>query len=267
MNPSLTWHRGKLLCNVRTVNYTMTGRQYHVRDPDGIARTENFLGWLSQDGSLRDWRKVEDLDPSPRDTRTTIAGYEDIRLVSLEGRLYGSATVCDRNSDRRLMARLTFSEEGDVEEAKVLHARQPHEKNWMPFIHEGEIKWVYALDPTVVMTERPNEAYVGKSPFELQHLRGGAVAPFDQGFLAVTHENIDANEGRIYLHRFVLLDRDMKVTRVTRSFVFQHYGIEFGCGLALDGDQIVVSYGLKDNEAWLAKIPVSELHNMPWMDP
>lgn len=262
MNPSICLHDGMLWCVVRTVNYEITGRNYTIDDDDGVVRTENYLGRLSQSGEFIEPRLMGDLDLSPR-TPSGILGYEDIRLVSINGKLTGSATVCDRDPDsRRLIARLHLDDNGNITRADVQPSNQEHEKNWMPLSVDGEFVWIYSIDPTAILP-----GPLQSCPFALEHLRGGAAIEFEDGYLCVTHEVIETDEGRIYLHRFVHLDDEFNVTAVSPAWIFAHYGIEFCCGLVHDGDVLLLSYGIDDKEAWIARVDVKEVKNMRWITP
>lgn len=262
MNPSICWHDGDIWCVIRTINYTLSGRNYTIHDKDGIVRTENYLGILTPDIRLGDAAAMRDLDPSPRQ-KSRIVGYEDVRLVSVAGEfgpvLCASATVCDRAPDRRLIARLDLNDDGDVTHAEVQPTNQLHEKNWMPLSVDGEFTYIYSLDPTAILP-----GPLSPCPFALEHLRGGAAIPFKGGYLCVVHETIEADEGRIYLHRFVKLDVGFNVTAVSPAWVFAHHGIEFCAGLIEDDGQLVLSYGLGDKEAWITTVKISEVEAMRW---
>jgi tetratricopeptide (TPR) repeat protein len=265
LNPSICRHLGEIWCVVRTINYSLNGRAYTVHDPHGVVRTENYLGRLKPDGVFVEPTLMRDLDPSPRQP-SQIIGYEDVRLVSIKGRsgdvLAGSATVCDRDPNRRMIARLYLDAKGDVKRADVQPSNQLHEKNWMPLAVDGKFTYIYSLDPTAILPG-PLRA----CPFALDHLRGGAAMPFGDGYLCVTHEVIDEPERRIYLHRFVRLDRGWNVTAVSPSWVFDRYGIEFCAGVVQDKGQIVLSYGVDDREAWIARVDVEEVEAMRWIKP
>lgn len=266
MNPSVCRHNGELWCVVRAVNYSMSGRKYSIDDPDRIVRTENYLGRLGPSGELIDPKRMRDLDPSPRQD-SKIVGYEDIRLVSLKGpegpMLAGSCTVCDRDAARRMIAKLDLDRDGNVTHAHVQESRQTHEKNWMPVVVGGDIRFIYSLDPTVVIPGDARRA----CPLALDHARGGAAIAFEGGYLCVVHETIEAVETRIYLHRFVKLDAEFNVAAVSPSWIFQVYGIEFCAGLVEDGPDLVLTYGIKDCEAWFARIDKKELSTMTWVTP
>lgn len=253
MNPSICVHEGKLWCVVRTVNYWVKGRKYGVNDPDGITRTENYLGRFRRDGRLTRMHKMRDLDRSPRQP-SKVVGYEDVRLASVDGQLFGSATVHDRGGVQVAALRI---ESGNVVRAMVQRTERV-EKNWMPFERNGKAAWIYSLDSTVVLPAGTKR----KCPFAIEHLRGGAVTEFDRGYLAVTHEVVDEVDGRIYLHRFVRLNAKLVVTAVSPAFIFAHYGIEFAAGLIVDGGKVVVSFGIEDKEAWIMRVDAKEIEAM-----
>jgi tetratricopeptide (TPR) repeat protein len=261
MNPSICQHRGELWCVIRAVNYSMDGRHYVVHDPNRIVRTENYLGRLGLDGTFIDPRPMRDLDRSPR-IQSQVVGYEDVRLVSVGDALAGSATVCDRDNQGPRIARLHLNTRGDIKRADVQPSNQRYEKNWMPLSVDGAFTWIYSLDPTAILPG-PLRA----CPLALDHLRGGAAIAFKGGYLCVAHETIDEPEGRIYLHRFVKLDKKFHVTAVSPSWVFAHHGIEFCAGLARSGSRLVLSYGVKDREAWIMQVDVKEVEAMKWITP
>lgn len=262
-NPSICMHEGALWCVVRTVNYSMDGRHYVVHDPNRIVRTENYLGRLRLDGEFVEPQHMRDLDCSPR-TSSQVIGYEDVRLVSVKGKLTGSATVCDRSDQGPRIVRLHLSASGDVKRSDVQPSNQRCEKNWMPLSVDGELAWIYSLDPTAVLSKK---GPLRRCPLALDHLRGGAATRFGAGYLCVAHETIDEPDGRIYLHRFIRLDKKFNVTAVSPAWVFESHGIEFCAGIVRTKKQLVMSYGVKDREAWIMKVDVSEVENMKWITP
>jgi len=261
MNPGICMHRGELWCVVRTINCTLTGRKYTVFDPNGVFRTENYLGRLLPDGVLVDARRMQDLAPPLKDQATKCVGYEDVRLVSLAGKLTGSATVRIGKDSCRIV-RMHLNDQGDVERADVQPSNQIHEKNWMPLAVDGKFTWIYSLDPTAILP-----GPLRKPALALDHLRGGAAISFDGGYLCVTHEPIDLPDCRIYLHRFVRMDSRFNVTAVSPAWVFAHHGIEFCTGLVEQATHLVLSYGIEDREAWFMRVDAEEIRAMEWITP
>ena len=265
MNPSIARHDDAICCVVRTVNYLIVGGRYVIDDPDGVVRTENYLGTLQSDGQLVGAVRIRDLDPSPK-LPAHVVGYEDVRLVSVVERgvatLAGSATVCDHDPERRpLVARLHF-EGTDVRRADVQPSNQVCEKNWMPIAVGGEFAWIYSVDPTAILS-----GPLRSCPMALDHLRGGAAPAWGEGNLCVMHEVVTTPTGRVYLHRFVRLDNRFVVTAVSVAWVFDHHGIEFCAGIVRDGDELVLSYGVEDKEARVMRVRVEEVEGMKWITP
>ncbi|MDR3476093.1 MAG: hypothetical protein P4M09_30985 [Devosia sp.] len=96
----------------------------------------------------------------------------------------------------------------------------------------------------------------------LDQLHGGSQAiPFDDGWLALTHEVSLIEESRVYLHRFVRYDGQMQLTQFSEAFMLNGRGVEFAAGLAWhqDGERLIVSYGVKDSEAWLATVSTTDV--------
>ena len=81
------------------------------------------------------------------------------------------------------------------------------------------------------------------------------------GWLLLTHEVVLINERRNYLHRFVWLDAGDQVRQLTEPFVFLARGIEFAAGLAWheDGERLIVSFGARDSEAWIATVSSADV--------
>ena len=120
-----------------------------------------------------------------------------------------------------------------------------------------------ACEPATERAEpRPLGAFRGSAgPVDLPGAFGG-------GRLVLVHEM--AFHGiRYYLHRFLALDEDWRITRASRPFLFQHRGIEFACGacVAHGEKDLLVSFGIEDREAWICRVPlrsiVSSLRPLP----
>lgn len=275
LNPSTCMHKGELWICLRTVNYEIKNGQYVTIDPDGMVRTVNLLGklgWVDGKPHMRGLRRMVDRDPGPRQP-TRVLGYEDVRLFSVEGKLWGSATVRDRDNDRCQIALLDIDAKGDVAAAEVQAAQTAAtEKNWMPIIGDS-IRWMYSVHPSIVR-RRDGHMTSQHCGLALDHVRGGsALVPFDDGYLCVTHETIHVDGWgcrRIYLHRFVRFDSDLRVVAVTPTWTFEpkNYGIEFCCSMSLhpsDKGKLVICYGVEDREAKIAVVPERGVAKMNWI--
>ncbi len=283
-NPSIYFDGDRLRCVVRTVNYKIVNGSY-VTPPEDVVRDEgSWKGWqiirtrnflLDLDADFKTTRVVEIVDKTG-DARTSypIHGFEDARLFAWKGTWWATATVCNFTEDgRREIALLQIDDDGAVVRAEPLrgpwsvHAQ----KNWMPFVdtENDRVKFIYAtsLNGDVGSTTifdlveaddpeaRPRYSIQPPpgSTFDHGRLRGGSQAVrVDGGWLFAVHDvTFPGDSGRMYLHRFVLIDDKLELVSMTDPFYFERLGIEFCAGLARVGDKIVASYAVNDGSARL----------------
>lgn len=298
LNPSIAAnHDGKgLTMIVRSVNYAVTSHlRYTANDADGIFRTANYLVALTPALELGEIQPIDDSAVRPEPPPFPVSGFEDCRLFRHDGAWWVSATVRDHNPQGicqtalfRLDGATPLPAGGGWARGGVaptdLHllndARDGrHEKNWMP-VAAGEqaeaIRFVYSCHPTVIVrydeelgTVVPEIIQPG--PPVAREFSGGTQAiEIDGGHLCLIHEAANfEDKSRVYTHRWVWFDADWRLARFSSPFLLQERGIEFAAGLAQQGDDLIVSYGLWDREAWLATVPLSDVLSRlaPPLDP
>jgi hypothetical protein len=149
-----------------------------------------------------------------------------------------------------------------------------HEKNWMPIL--GQRKWLYSCHMNgKVATATPED---GRWAIELwadappiaRGFRGGSqlVDVGDGLHLALVHEVAHDKDGRrTYEHRFVAFDSsDWSISAISPAFAFRETrAIEFAAGLAHRVGQLVASFGVRDCEAWLVEMRLSDV--LPLLEP
>lgn len=281
MNPSIAVWRDRLWLCVRRVNYAFGDGSYYTITPSGdLAEKDENHRYLSQieitklDSDLQPihWRKVVPVPNLPfPDVRNS--GLEDMRLNPRADGLWFSATCCETRRDgvgKMLVGRFTEEATDDRAPVKWRVASRPGkagqwEKNWMPFI--GRDRFLYSVDPTVVVDRQGKDVCTTTPAMALDHLRGGTqLIPFTSGMLSgwlgITHESTAIGDNRHYLHRFLLLDDDGAVQRVSPAFRFgSGERIEFAAGLCQlpRSGKLVITYGVMDREAWLATVDTTEI--------
>jgi hypothetical protein len=106
-------------------------------------------------------------------------------------------------------------------------------------------------------------------PFDL---RGGSqVVKVDGNYVCITHEvDFWHHEGvwkdAFYYHRFVIWDEDWNLVKVSKQFQYMGTRIEFTCGLAVDGDDLLISFGYQDNAAYILRWPKHLMDKLEWED-
>jgi hypothetical protein len=279
-NPSIAAGPDGLRVIVRSSNYRVSPQlRYTVLNADGIFRTTNYLVDLAPDLQILTVETIDDhalqLEPSP----FPVSGFEDARLFRHSDGWWFSATVRDRQPLGICQIALVKLEGAQPQDMHLLtDADDHHQKNWMPAPEHNDnlLRFVYRCDPTVILCFHDVEKRVAPEvshpgPVIARHFSGGSQAiPIDDGRLALVHEGVDFEDGgRVYTHRWIWFDLAWHLTRVSSPFVFHDRDVEFAAGLACRGDDLLISYGIRDREAWLATVPLAEVLPLlaPPLDP
>jgi predicted GH43/DUF377 family glycosyl hydrolase/tetratricopeptide (TPR) repeat protein len=263
-NPSIAADDDGFRMIVRTANYAIERGVLHA---EGVLHNINYMLSLDSDLGARTVEAIVDRSSGLRRYQSNIQGYEDCRLVKVGDAWYATATVCDLNPvDRREIALLRF-EGTEIAEVLPLIGPHPerHEKNWMPFVADGELLVLYRCGPTIVLRCDPRSGLLERvaesdAPAFAEGLRGGsqgvAVAG---GHLFVVHEVDRAGAVLRYLHRFVMLDERLVLSAVSPPFTFTSDRVEFCAGMARRDHELVLSFGVSDAAAGLAVVSLDEV--------
>jgi len=286
MNPSIFNDNGKLILNLRHVQYTL----YHTRgkfenrygplaylnpENDITLTTTNYFCSLDDNLSITSFNRI---NTSKHDITPIweFVGLEDARLVRWDNKLY----ICGVRRDTKINGegRMELSEikilDNKVTEISRFRISAPInddtsycEKNWMPIldIPYHFVKWT---NPTEVVKVDPikktcTQVFLSTDYSSKRDIRGGSqVITIGDYRVAITHEvdlwqNKNNNKEATYRHRIVTWDKDWNVVNVSDEFDFMTGYIEFCCGLAIKGDNVLVSFGYEDNAAYLLKIPLN----------
>lgn len=280
MNPSIhkTENGYKLIC--RSVNYTQTGaKHFHTNDPQGIFRTRNFL--VHYDRSFRKIAQHEIIEDLPRERHRDyiLQGLEDCRIIDIDGVSWFSCSTFDTNPTGAIQVTLCEMKEESYEKPVKVETFLPlkgpdpnrHEKNWLPFLHQEELCFVYSSEPFIIY--KPNFETGDMIPvLERSHNHDfsrfrGSAAPisFDGGYLMLIHEVVQMPDfTRCYLHRFVYLDSSFTTQKVSKPFTFKHVGVEYCLSMTWshDGEELIMPIGIEDHEAYLAFVSLKDVRDL-----
>jgi glycosyltransferase involved in cell wall biosynthesis len=277
MNPSVEECNGVLRVNIRCVNYRMDAQGRYMIGPkecnDAAIDTRNFVCRLTDDMRVFDPKEV--LWHREKPAWDMVTGLEDIRLYRSRGLLWFSACV------RELSARgvcqqvrgILMEDGGDPKYMlvapnwTVMSDESTYEKNWMPMPHDGAQDFIYRLDTI----RNPDTGDTQKFPVTIcpDNISGSSqLVPFRGGWLAVVHEAVHGSDGlRRYWHRLAYFDKHGPIRRLSKPFHFFGRQIEFCAGLAYhpaDKNLMVLSFGVKDAEAFVATASSEELAAFLW---
>jgi FkbM family methyltransferase len=298
MNPSIYQDGDRLLVNIRHVNYTLYHSenkkfqhrygplQYLHPENDRHLRTWNYVAQLDHNLGVR---FVHQVDTSELDVEPIweFVGLEDARLFRWHNKLYLSGVRRDTTTNgqgRMELSEISFDPKGAREISRVrIPAPVPDvsycEKNWMPILDQPfhYVKWsnpteVVRYDPETHVTHTVHLDTENQIP-NLPDFRGSShVIPYGVNhYLAVIHEvNLFKSEAgekdAVYRHRFVVWDKNWNMVRYTDSFSFMGADIEFCCGAAFVGDNLLLSFGYQDNCAFILRMPITMLDDFLRMD-
>jgi hypothetical protein len=145
----------------------------------------------------------------------------------------------------------------------------------MPRVIGDELQFIYKCDPTRVLDDGMRTLVETTPAIAAAEFKGGSQAiPFDAcpwhgtrgGWLVLIHEVREriSDGWRDYRRRFVWFDEASVLRGVSRPFYFSKPGIEFAVGLAWhpDGKRLLISYGVRDSEAWIATVDAGEVRQV-----
>jgi predicted GH43/DUF377 family glycosyl hydrolase len=280
MNPSIIKTETGYLLILRSVNYTQEGAKvFKTIDLTGVFRTKNFLISYDHNFQLLSQHEIVENLTRERIRAFNVEGIEDCRLFDFNGRPWFSCTTFDTNPHSNLQISLCELAESGVDKTiqveKLIPLKGPDltrcEKNWLPFMKDGVVHLVYSSDPFVIY--RPNlqtgeceTVLHSEQTLDFSRFRGSAAPiAFDDGYLMLVHEVAFLHDYfRCYLHRFVYLDKNFVVQKLSTPFTFLHQGVEFCISMTMDhsGKELILPIGFEDREAFLCFIELDSVRSL-----
>ena len=284
-NPSIYNDNGKILVNLRNINYTLYHSEKkkfeHQWGPLVYIHPENDL-------RLRTWNIVCELDESMRIKRNNkidtskhpdkelwvFVGLVDVRIFRWEGKLYTCGVRRDLDTigtGRMELCEIEITDSG-VTELSQYRMPAPGDdteycnKNWMPILDMPYhfVKWTNGTNIVRYDIEtNTTESVIQKEWKDLGciDLRGGSqIIPFGDYRICLAHETFlyQSPAGRKdgdYKHRFIVWDKDWNIVNVSKRFSFMNAEIEFAVGMCEYKNDYLITFGFQDNAAYLLRVP------------
>jgi len=288
-NPSIFVDGDKIYCSFRSSTYSLyysenkkfaIGNQYldYIKpDNSDFIKTTNYICELTDELNVRKCSLVQ-TDKFDQDPLWKYSGLEDPRLVKWDNKFQLIGVRRDDNDRGQGRIEVSELEMGDqvvvVNRTKLptpFNIDSYCEKNWMPILDEPNrlVKW---SNPTEVVGWNPETNVVWQELYREQDdsipqiFRGGSqVINFNDKFLTIVHEvehtEIDNKFTMSYKQRFVEWDQEWNIFRVSNPFRMLGGGIEFVSGMAVHGEDILISFGFQDCMAFILRVPSSVIEN------
>ena len=291
-NPSIINYNGKILVNLRVLNYILyhseTNLNEHPYGPmlylhpesDQTLTTYNIFCELDDDLSIEAYSQIDtsDLDVEPL---WEFIGLEDGRIVSWDDKLFlcGVRRDTTTNGVGRMELSELFAEANTIKEVSRVRIPAPPpdesycEKNWMPIVDKPYhfVKWtnpteVVKFDPETKTTET---IILGEyQDLDSFDLRGASqVLRMGDHYIALLHEThlyrseADRKDGTYY-HRFILWDENFKIVKLSERFNFLGAKVEFSCGMCKKHEDFLITFGFQDNASFLLKVKQNFIMDM-----
>ncbi len=276
LNPSIALVGDQLKCIIRTVNYTMDADgRYLIKKIGEVANSENpidtrnFMCDLHPDHfCLQDALEIIWTRPAP--LFDLVTGLEDMRLSFDGHRMTFNACVRECNVEgwcEQFTGDIRWSPVANRwfvdEERRIPKEPRQNEKNWMPWHEYTGLEYVYRLG--TIVDNRGNIFHETKPELHTDSISGGSqVIRFAGAHLAVVHEARYHGGKRYYWHRFALMDDLGRLSKLSMPFYLHEKQIEFVSGLCWhpDSKRLLISYGVRDEEAWVAEMDWHEVMEM-----
>jgi hypothetical protein len=297
MNPSIfVDDDGDIMVNLRHVNYTLYHSEYNQMftsqwgplaylhpEKDMRLVTTNYLMRLNKDLSIKNFTLIDtsklDVDPM-----WEFVGLEDARLVKWDGDYYISGVRRDTTTTgvgRMELSKIELNKKSwKAKEISRLRIPAPGEdnsyceKNWMPILDMPYhyIKW---SSPTELVKTYPDlparceQVSITKGINPSSDLRGGTqLIKWKDHYIAITHEvnlynNYLGQKDGVYRHRLCVWNNDFKLIGLSpEAFAFLDAKIEFATGAAIQGKDLLISFGFQDNVAFVLRSPEKVIDEM-----
>ena len=290
MNPSIWIKDGIGYINIRAVNYNLFNSRYreYTQNDQPIAyvckaasalKTENYFGIINLDTlEIEQVSKVKML--SLHQPCWDFEGLEDARVIYWDENLYLCGVrrdVKDNGEGRMELSKIDFINDSWVETERTRIPAADNdtaylEKNWMPVIDKPYtwLKWSSPLE----FCKYDKDKNILTNWFNgnlKQCYRGDShLANIDGNYYCFVHDvlNYQLNSktnARISYYQHYILKFDNNLNPIGKFGPFQYdnrFNVEFGCGLAYDGENCYLTYSENDATAYIIKFNKQLLTNL-----
>lgn len=283
-NPSIYNDNGKILVNLRNINYTLYHSEkkifehpwgplvYIHPENDLRLRTWNYMCEMDENMGIKTYNRI-DTSKFPDKELWEFVGLEDCRIVRWNEKLYVTGVRRDLDTigtGRMELSEIEFTENGvkEISQHRIPCPPPDQEycnKNWMPILDMPYhyVKWTNGTEIVKYDIEtNTTKSILSKEWKDLGciDLRGGSqVIPLGEYRFALTHETFlfrsPANrKDGTYRHRFVVWDKDWNIIKVSPQFSFMNGEIEFAVGMCEYNNDYLITFGFQDNAAYLMRV-------------
>lgn len=220
-----------------------------------------------------------DIDSRLEELGVQLSGYqnyriEDYRVFSWNNELW-SNHILNVGRTRPVLSKINFeSNKLEHKKIKVCRLLNNVEKNWLFFEHKSKLKFIYSINPFVVMSSADGYEFqkelIIKLPLDKKHFWSGSTNPVsfdDKNYIFFVHYR---DENKVYCHHLVLIDKEtLEPILISENPIFREEeteGYKNGVLYLMSHTRIndsnwIFSFGFGDYNTKLIKIKHEELIN------
>lgn len=263
----IPWKNGNYLLNVRIVNYILN-EQAQFLLPQGVNYFETHNLCVETANDLKQVifeKRFENIWKQDCPYR----GIEDIRFIEKDGKIFYIATICHEN--RLMMSFHEYNKDNKSLEIQPIYSPYYRnvEKNWSMFLnHENDLLFVYQWFPLEIgKIEKNKLTIIHQKDYGLwfmSRIKGSSTGCLEKSsgllwFLVHFHSD---DKPRQYYHMFVLMNPSTyDIVRISSPFLFEDVKVQFGMGLVIEDERIIMTYTVFDRDTRVASYDKSKLIN------
>ena len=189
---------------------------------------------------------------------------EDCRLFRWKDAWWFTATWVRQDGPLVCQIALCRLEGSKVVEWHLLPspAGSQKEKNWMPWVDGGRLRWIYWVDPMQVLTYRDGKISLkrlGRYGCLENWAGSSSLVRYRDNWLGVIHLRRDWRHVSCFEHRLVELSDDFEIQRMSPAFTLEGTDVEYCAGLCVTESHAILSYGVRDREARIMRLNLSDV--------
>ncbi len=132
---------------------------------------------------------------------------------------------------------------------------QQYEKNWAPFIYKNKPMFIYGWNPIRIGKIVKDELVINKTlDKSYPHFRGsspGYHCKKNNEYWFLVHA-VEYSTPRRYYHAIIVLDdKTFETKKCSKLFTFEGLKIEFGLGLIIEDEKVIMTYSTWDSTSKL----------------
>lgn len=268
LNPSFVIYNNKLKIIYRGCNYNLrvSGYQKFLGSWTAeVSDSQNYFAEASLDLKLLGCDFIEDRHIRARED--ALDGIQDLKLFNWKNEIYATGSglnsaplLLGKSLTRKFTMMLFKLSKHRLEFVSTLPSFQNEEKNWMPWVKNENLWFVYRPNPfsifsyDILPTHSSQIKSINYTVFGGAYSGGSCAIPCLGGYLGLVHKRTGRTAQSFYDHRLFFATDDFRIAKVSEPFTFDGENIEYGSSIGLANDSIYLGYGSCDAKAIILQI-------------